>query len=1155
MKIIADLHIHSHYSRATSKDLNFEQLYKWAQLKGVQVVGSGDIAHPGWLEEMREKLEPAEAGLFRLKAEVAAAVDPEIPPACRGVVRFMPAGEISNIYKKFDKVRKIHNVVFLPSLEAVEKFQIELEKIGNIRSDGRPILGLDARDLFEIVLETDPQAHLIPAHIWTPWFSLFGSKSGFDRIEECFEDLTPHIFALETGLSSDPPMNWQLSVLDRYTLVSNSDAHSPPKLAREANHFETELSYPAIFEALKSGDPDKFKGTIEFFPEEGKYHFDGHRKCGIRWDPQTTRNHDNRCPVCGRPVTVGVMHRVAELADRPEGVRPERWHPYVSLIPLPEVLAEVLGAGPGSKGVRRLYDQLLAKLGPELTILQDAPLEDLERLGGARLSEAIRRMRRGEVQIDAGYDGEFGIIKLFETSEKDIFSPQLDLFGKARPAGMAHAAPEAAAALPGTAVPSSEKNRKARKPAAQPVHSPETTSPPTAPPRSIQPLESTAEALLAGLNPEQQAAALCRDQNLLILAGPGTGKTRTLTHRIALLLASGTALPEQILAITFTNKAAREMRERLEKLAGPENAARMTIRTFHAFGALLLREEGEVSGRAPNFTILRERDREAFFQRRFPELGERAAKRLLSAISQAKNRLLPPDHPELTGQISAPENLLEIYRAYQDALEARGMLDFDDLLLLPITMLEAHPEVLRRCRARFRWISVDEYQDVNYAQYRLLRLLTPPEVNLCAIGDPDQAIYGFRGADRRYFLQFQADYPAAREIRLRQNYRSSRPILSASRQVIDAGSELPGQDIWTAIAGRYKVEIYPAPTDRAEAEYTVHQVERMVGGTSYFSHDSGRVDPDEEAPPQRGFGDVAVLYRLGAQNELLGEAFQRSGIPYQSVGQLPVFEQQPVRELLAYLQLLHNPAALFHLETILGEALPQLPEGIDRQGGLFQTKGAADFRDIVQTFSEQRRFSAAQEKRLSTIVPALQQYQAARAELPLAELISKIHSFILLDQSRAVDGDELYLIRRLVQHARPFGKRLGDFLEDIALQTAVDQYDPRAERVTLMTLHASKGLEFPVVFIVGCEEGLIPFHRPGMEVDEAEERRLFYVGMTRAQEHLILTHAQSRTQAGKTLSPTPSRYLGNIEAALKELKKAPPHKPAKPKDDSQLKLF
>ncbi|MFQ5676705.1 MAG: endonuclease Q family protein, partial [bacterium] len=275
MKIVADIHLHSHFSRATSKTLNLEHLSKWAQLKGVQVVGTGDIAHPGWLQEMRARLEPAEDGLFRLKEEIAKPIQSEIPKSCHGVVRFMLAGEISNIYKKNDKVRKIHNVVFMPSFEAVEKFQARLETIGNIRSDGRPILGLDSRDLLEIVLETDPQGYLIPAHIWTPWFALFGSMSGFDAIEECFGDLTDHIFALETGLSSDPPMNWRLSSLDNYTLVSNSDAHSPPKLAREANIFDTTISYSSLFAALKTGDPEKFLGTIEFFPEEGKYHYDG----------------------------------------------------------------------------------------------------------------------------------------------------------------------------------------------------------------------------------------------------------------------------------------------------------------------------------------------------------------------------------------------------------------------------------------------------------------------------------------------------------------------------------------------------------------------------------------------------------------------------------------------------------------------------------------------------------------------------------------------------------------------------------------------------------------------------------------------------------------------------------------------------------------
>ncbi|MFQ6114216.1 MAG: endonuclease Q family protein, partial [bacterium] len=391
MKFIADIHLHSHFSRATSKDLNLEYLCKWAQLKGIQVVGTGDIAHPGWLEEMKKKLEPAEEGLFQLKEEFSKPIQKEVFKACQNPVRFVLAGEISNIYKKNDKVRKIHNVVFLPSFQAVEKLQATLEKVGNIRSDGRPILGLDARDLLEIVLESDPQAHLIPAHIWTPWFSLLGSMSGFDSVEECFDDLTSHIFALETGLSSDPPMNWRLSALDGYTLVSNSDAHSPQKVAREANVFDTELSYPAIFEALKTGDPEAFCGTIEFFPEEGKYHYDGHRKCGIRWDPKTTLRNKGICPECGKSVTVGVMHRVETLADREEGEKPPRCHPFKSLIPLPEVLAEVHEVGVNSRRVNESFELLLSKLGPELDILRYLPLEDVEKIAGSLLAEGIRR--------------------------------------------------------------------------------------------------------------------------------------------------------------------------------------------------------------------------------------------------------------------------------------------------------------------------------------------------------------------------------------------------------------------------------------------------------------------------------------------------------------------------------------------------------------------------------------------------------------------------------------------------------------------------------------------------------------------------------------------------------------------------------------------
>ena len=287
-------------------------------------------------------------GLFRLKTDLAAAVQAQVPPACHAPVRFMLGGEISNIYKRGDRTRKVHNIVFAPSFEAVERLQARLERIGNIRSDGRPILGLDSRDLLEIVLETDPACHLIPAHIWTPWFSLLGSKSGFDSVAECFADLTPHIFALETGLSSDPPMNWRVSALDRYTLVSNSDAHSPEKLGREATLFDCELAYGALFDALlptpahgRGARGEGYLGTVEFFPEEGKYHFDGHRACGIVWDPPTTLAHSGICPVCGKAVTIGVMHRVEALADRPIGGRPARTHPFHSLIPLPEVLGEV----------------------------------------------------------------------------------------------------------------------------------------------------------------------------------------------------------------------------------------------------------------------------------------------------------------------------------------------------------------------------------------------------------------------------------------------------------------------------------------------------------------------------------------------------------------------------------------------------------------------------------------------------------------------------------------------------------------------------------------------------------------------------------------------------------------------------------------------
>ena len=411
MKFIADFHIHSHYSLATSKDLTPENLNSWAKIKGITVLGTGDCIHPKWLKELKDKLLPAENGLYRLKEEYN-----QDMPCFEREMYFILTTEISSIYKKNGKVRKVHNICVFPDFTAVEKLQKRLEKIGNIQSDGRPILGLDSKHLLEMVLESSEKSFLIPAHIWTPWFSVLGSRSGFDTIEECFEDLTQYIFAVETGLSSDPPMNRRCSFLDRFTLVSNSDAHSLQKLGREANIFDTEISYKSIYDALKYKNDFKngFKGTIEFFPQEGKYFYDGHRKCDVYWNPIDTLKNNAKCPKCGKPVTLGVMYSVNELADRgiEDAIKMSKdFHSITSLI---DLISEVVGKNTNSKCVQAEYFRLIKSLGADLDILLNISLSEIERIGGAKIAEGIKRLRAGEVIIREGYDGEFGHITVFE---------------------------------------------------------------------------------------------------------------------------------------------------------------------------------------------------------------------------------------------------------------------------------------------------------------------------------------------------------------------------------------------------------------------------------------------------------------------------------------------------------------------------------------------------------------------------------------------------------------------------------------------------------------------------------------------------------------------------------------------------------------------
>lgn len=433
MELLCDLHIHSRFSRATSRDLNLGQLYQWAQRKGIDVLGTGDLTHPGWRAELRDQLVPSrisgieEPGLFELRPDLRASLDEAVPRACRRPVRFVLTGETSHIFKKGDAVRKVHNLVLLPSLDVADALSARLERLGcNITSDGRPIFGLPCRDFLELVLHSDPLSMLIPAHVWTPHFALFGSLSGFDRIEDCFGDLTKHIFALETGLSSDPAMNWRLSMLDRFTLISNSDAHSAQKLGRELTRVDLgpHPSFAGLRRAFELCDPAEFLGTIEFYPEEGKYHLDGHRSCGVRLEPTERQERGGLCPVCGKPVTVGVLSRIEALADRPEGSmsdptnHPSRARPFESLVPLPEILGEVLGAEPTTVGVQRLYFKLLDELGGELQILRRVDPIELGRRASSLLAEAMQRVRTGRLHIAAGFDGEYGRIHLFDPAER-----------------------------------------------------------------------------------------------------------------------------------------------------------------------------------------------------------------------------------------------------------------------------------------------------------------------------------------------------------------------------------------------------------------------------------------------------------------------------------------------------------------------------------------------------------------------------------------------------------------------------------------------------------------------------------------------------------------------------------------------------------------
>ncbi|PMQ02168.1 MAG: DNA helicase UvrD [Dictyoglomus sp. NZ13-RE01] len=403
MKFIADFHIHSKYSRATSSDMDLENLSKWAKIKGIQLLGTGDFTHPLWFSELRDKLKEKSYGIYEYNG-----------------VNFILTTEISNIYQQNGKVRRIHILLFSPSIEITYKINRLLEKFGNLNNDGRPTFGVNLRNLLPLIWEISEEIYVVPAHMWTPWFSIFGSQSGFNSIEEAFGNLSNKIFAGETGLSSDPKMNWRLSSLDRICLISNSDAHSPNKIGREANVFQCDLNYREIFNAIKNQDKTKFLFTIEFFPEEGKYHYDGHRNCNVVLSPKESIKLNNICPICGKPLTIGVAHRVEELADREEGFIPEHKIPYINLVPLEEIIAQALGKDSSSSIVQKEYFKMINTLGTELDILMNISIEEIQRVSGPKISEGIKNMREGKISVEPGFDGVYGKIKVFNEGKDQL---------------------------------------------------------------------------------------------------------------------------------------------------------------------------------------------------------------------------------------------------------------------------------------------------------------------------------------------------------------------------------------------------------------------------------------------------------------------------------------------------------------------------------------------------------------------------------------------------------------------------------------------------------------------------------------------------------------------------------------------------------------
>ena len=933
MRHYIDLHIHSRFSRGTSPALNPQSLDHWAKLKGLGLIGTGDLTHPAWLKELNEQLVLMDDGFYALKENSQGA-------------RFVPTGEVSCIYKQDGRTRKVHLVIVAPDLEAAGKFSDTLGRLGNVVSDGRPILGLSARQILEIALHTHPDIMIIPAHIWTPWFSLFGAKSGFDHLEECFGDLSGQITALETGLSSDPAMNRLVSQLDPYALVSSSDAHSPDKLGREATILNGPLTRANLFEALRGGP--SLGGTVEFFPEEGKYHLDGHLGCGPALSPEETKKLGGLCPACGKPVTIGVLHRVMELADRESPL--EARLPDQHLVPLAELLSQVFGQGPKSRRVSDSFEQLVNEFGSELALLLEAAPADIESAAGPLLRLAIDRMRSGEIEAEGGFDGQYGKVVAIKPEERAELAGQGRLFetSPAKKAPRKTAAP-APASLP---LPPEELDEAAI-------------------PANLSLIRG--DLLLDGLDDSQVAAVISRWPVLAVVAGPGSGKTRVLVHRAAWLLREKLVAPEEMLLTTYTRKAAQELAPRLTAaLPFRAESGQVRISTLHGLAYSLMKRE------KPDWDLVPEGAAEDLLKKAAKKAGLRP-QAFASLLSRVKNSpALRPGETDLPPE--APEDFGAAYRYYSRTLAANKWWDYDDVIL------EAAPAGA----PPFKAILVDEFQDLSAAQFSFIKRLMPPGPAfpepgfLTVIGDPNQSIYGFRGASAEIF-EWLKIYPKLETVELSANYRSTRGLVQAGESLLAAPGRVRRRSARPEAGPRLTRATLSTP--KREAAYVAARLTAHLGVMKLGREASSR--QDAEFMPGLALNEIAVLFRLRSLGLEVGRALDEAGLAWQISGEEPL--------------------------------------------------------------------------------------------------------------------------------------------------TAADGLDFSADKISLLTMHAAKGLEFRLVFIVGAEEGLCPYFFPGEDLTPArleEEKRLFYVALTRAKDRLYLTRAANRRLYGQALPGRPSPFWPMLPGGL-----------------------